>query len=554
MRKDYYLKISKASDLENPKERFIYRLLEIFPGSLSWLTLILAILLSWLKPVWVAFFIMAYALFWFFRTIYLSFHLRSGYQKMRENEKIGWIKKLEQLKGKEWRKIYHLIVLPMYKEPLEIVRNGFLSLVNSDYPKEKMLVVLACEERVKDYAQPIARAIENEFANKFFKFLITWHPQNLPGEIAGKGANETFAGKKAKEIVDTLKIPYENIIYSSFDADTVVFPKYFSCLTYYYLTSQKPVKTSFQPIPLFINNIWQASPFSRIFGFSSTFWHTMNQERPEKLITFSSHSMSFKALVGAGFRQTNVVSDDSRIFWQCLFKNDGDYKVQPIFYPISMDANVARTFFRTLINIYKQQRRWAYGVADLPYFLFGFLKNKKIPITKKFSLGFELIEGHWSWATAAFLIFFLGWLPLILGGTEFSQTLLSYNLPRFTSRILTVAMIGLISSAYFSILLLPPKPPKYGRFKYLLLFFEWFLLPLTMIFFTALPALEAQTRLMLGKYMGFWPTEKFRRNFEGGQKRERGRGNWVFPRIGRQGAKRPPETEGVWGVGPKRTK
>jgi len=532
MTKDYYLKIGRASDLENSRERFIYRLLEIFPGAIAWLTLILAVLLSWLAPALIAVLVIIYVLFWFFRTIYLSFHLRSGYKIMRDNEEIDWIGKLNQLEAKNWKGVYQLIVLPTYKEPLEIVRNSFLSLVDSDYPKEKMIVVLACEERAKEHTRPIVEAIENEFADKFFKFLITWHPHNLSGEMAGKGANETWAARKAKELVDGLnpvrdykgeekaqreqisngvKISYENIIYSSFDADTVVFPKYFSCLTYHYLTSERPTKTSFQPIPLFINNIWQASPFSRIFAFSSTFWHTMNQGRPEKLITFSSHSMSFKTLVDVDFRQTNVVSDDSRIFWQCFFKKDGDYKVQPIFYPISMDANVAKSFFRTLINIYKQQRRWAYGIADIPYFIFGFLKNKKIPFSKKISLGLELIWGHWTWATASFLIFFLGWLPLILGGAEFSQTPLSYNLPRFTSWILTIAMIGLVSSAYFSILLLPPKPPKYGKFKYVLFFLEWFLLPFTMIFFTALPALEAQTRLMLGKYMGFWPTEKMRK-------------------------------------------
>jgi len=512
MAEEYYLKIGKAADLKSLKERIIYRALEIFPGAFSWGTLFLAILLSWLKPALIAYLVIIYVLMWLFRTIYLSFHLRAGYQKMRENEKIDWLKKLQGARFKNWKDIYHLIILPTYKEPLEIVRESFTSLANCDYPKEKMIIVLACEERVKDSAKIIAKAIKEEFEKKFFKFLITWHPQGLQNEIAGKGANETWAAKKAKkEIIDPLDIPYQNIIFSSFDADTVLFPKYFSCLTHYYLTSREPTKTSFQPIPLFINNIWQAPPFSRVFAFSSTFWHTMNQERPEKLITFSSHSMSFKTLIDVDFRQTNVVSDDSRIFWQCFFKNDGDYRVEPIFYPISMDANVAKTFRRTMINIYKQQRRWAYGVADVPYFLFGFLKNKKIPFSKKLSLGFELIEGHWSWATASFLIFFLGWLPLILGGAEFSQTLLSYNLPRITSWILTVAMIGLVSSAYFSLILLPPKPPEYGRFKYPLLFIEWFLLPLTMIFFTAFPALEAQTRLMLGKYMGFWPTEKVRK-------------------------------------------
>jgi len=308
-----------------------------------------------------------------------------------------------------------------------------------------------------------------------------------------------------------MRIPYENIIFSSFDVDTCVFPKYFSCLTYHYLTSEKPFKTSFQPIPLFVNNIWQAPAISRVFSFSSSFWHAMNQERPEKLVTFSSHSMSFKTLVDVDFKQTNVVSDDSRIFWQCFLKYNGDYRVQPLYYPISMDANVARSFFRTLFNIYRQQRRWAYGVGDIAYFLFGFYRNKKIPFLKKLSLGLELIEGHLSWATASIIIFVLGWLPLTLGGPEFSHTLISYNLPRIISRLMTLAMIGLLSSVYLSFLLLPPKPPEYGRFKYLVFIFGWLLFPIMMIFFTALPALDAQTRWLFGRYMGFWVTEKVRK-------------------------------------------
>ena len=510
---NYYLEVGKASDLKNWKDRTIFRTFEIFPGALSWGAIFVAILLSWKQPLLVAVFIICFSIFWFFRIIYFSFHLWAGYKKMTENEKENWLEKIDKLKTvKNWKDIYHLIILPMYREPPEIVRDAFNSLLNTDYPKDKMIVVLACEEKVKNSVKKTAETIEKEFGNKFFKFLTTWHPDNLSGEIAGKGSNETWAEKIAKEeIIDPLKIPYENIIFSSFDVDTCVFPKYFSCLTYYYLTSDKPERTSFQPVPLFINNIWQAPVISRVFSFSSTFWHTINQERPEKLITFSSHSMSFKALVEIGFKQTNVVSDDSRVFWQCFFRYDSGYQVKPLYYPVSMDANVSKSFFRTLINIYKQQRRWAYGVGDVPYFLFGFLKNKKIPISKKISLGFEVIAGHFCWATASILIFLLGWLPLILGGHEFSQTLFSYNLPRTISRIMTISMIGLVISVYLSFLLLPPKPPEYGRFKYLVFAFGWLLLPVIMIFFTALPALDAQTRLMLGKYMGFWPTEKVRK-------------------------------------------
>jgi len=509
MNQDYYLKIGKASDLKDSKERLIFRLLEIFPGFLTWGTLVLVFILSWKRPILAAIFIIFFSVFWFFRTVYLSFLLQATYKRMKENEDTDWLEKLKTLSN--WKNIYHLIVFPMYKEPHEIVRDSFLALKNSDWPKKRMIVVLGVEESGGEKTRGVAKAIEKEFGNVFFKFLVTFHPENLAGEIAGKGSNETWAVKKVKEvIIDPLKIPYENIIFSSFDADTRVFPKYFSCLTYHYLTSQKPTKTSFQPIPLFTNNIWLVPVLSKIFSFSSTFWQMMQQERPEKLITFSSHSMSFRTLVDVGFRQTNVVSDDSRIFWQCFLKNDGDYTVKPIFYPISMDANAVPSIWRTMKNIYKQQRRWAYGVGDIPYFLFGFFKNKKIPLAKKISRGFELIEGHWSWATASILIFLLGWLPVVLGGSEFSQTLISYNLPKIISRILTIAMIGLVGSCYFSLLLLPPRPPEYGRFKYLVFAFGWILLPAIMIILTSLPAIDAQTRWMLGKYTGFWPTEKIR--------------------------------------------
>lgn len=516
-----YLNYSKASKISDSKARIIYRLLEILPGAFSWTTLLAAVFFSWYKPVWAACFIIVFALYWLFRTFYFSVHLYSAFKRMKAYRKTNWFKKVKEVSRegrkkdsapRNWEEIYQLVVFPMYKEPFEIVEQTFEALCNSAWPNKKMIVVLATEEKGGEETQETAEKIKKKFGNEFFKFLVTTHPADLPGEVTGKGANETWAAKKAKKLVDKLEIPYQNIIFSPLDVDTVVPPQYFSCVAYHFLTVEKPTRTSYQPIPLFTNNIWDAPSFSRVFSFSSTFWHTMNQERPEKLITFSSHSMCFKSLVEVGFKQPDVVSDDSRIFWQCFLKYDGDYYTQPIFYPVCMDANVAPTFFRTARNVYKQQRRWAYGVGDIPYFLYGFLKNKEISLLRKIRLSVELLEGHWSWATSSIVIFLLGWLPLFLGGPDFNQSLLSYNLPRLTSKILTLAMVGLMSSAFLSIILIPPKPPRFGKHKYVLLLLEWVMLPVLMIFFTALPALDAQTRWMLGKYMGFWATPKQREN------------------------------------------
>ena len=77
---------------------------------------------------------------------------------------------------------------------------------------------------------------------------------------------------------------------------------------------------------------------------------------------------------------------------------------------------------------------------------------------------------------------------------------------------MTLAMLGLVSSAVLSIVLLPPRPPQFGRFKHFLMILQWLLFPVTTILLGALPALDAQTRLMLGKYMGFWVTPKARKS------------------------------------------
>jgi hypothetical protein len=237
----------------------------------------------------------------------------------------------------------------------------------------------------------------------------------------------------------------------------------------------------------------------------------MQQERPERLATFSSHSMNFKTLVEMNFWATKNVSEDSRIFWQSILFYDGKYRVVPLHYPISMDANLAGDIWQTGVNVYKQQRRWGWGAENIPYLLFGFWQNKKIPLKTKLFWAFNHLEGFWSWSTNALIIFMLGWLPLFLGGQKFNVMVLSYNLPQITRAIMTLAMVGLISSAIYGISLLPPRPQKHNNLKYLFLVIQWILLPGTIIIFGSLPGLEAQTRLMFGRYMGFWVTPKERK-------------------------------------------
>ena len=514
-----YLNVGRAGDLRG-KDRIIYRLFEILPGFFTWLTLVGIVLGSWLFPVGMAFFIIAFDLYWVIKSIYLSVHLRISWKKMRHYLELDWTERLRNFK---YDNIWQMVLLPFYKEEWDVVSATIESLIESKWPasqqggnKNKMIIVLAFEERAGETAEKIAQEACKKYKDKFAHFLITKHPENLPGEMAGKGSNIAFAAEEArKEILDKNNIKYDDVLVSAFDIDTRVYPQYFLSLTWHFLTSEKPYRSSFQPVPVYNNNIWEAPAFSRVVATSGTFWQMIEQERPKRLTTFSSHSMSFRALYEVGYWQKNMVNEDARIFWNSLLKFDGDYQVVPISYPVSMDANLAPTFWQTAKNVYKQQRRWTYGTAEnAVYILFGFLKNKKISLRTKIHHLFVQFEGGWSLTTNPLIIFFLGWLPLTLGGENFNKTLLSYNLPRITSDIMTVAMIGLIFSAIVSTTLLPSRPAGKKSHKYIFMILQWILIPVTIPIFGSLPSIDAQTRLMLGKYLGFWVTPKYRKNKE----------------------------------------
>ncbi len=504
-RSDFH--VGRATDLSGGHRRF-YRFLEIIPGAVSWLTLIGVILLSIYAPFIAAYFVIAFALFWVLKTAFLSFHLRYNWRRLRHHMALDWKALVAPLPHDH---LHHVVILPFYREPEAVVRATVASLARSTYDLKKIIVVLASEARAGEEAQAVASAMVESFGSLFEAFLVTTHPADLPGEMAGKGSNAAYAAEQVRQqILDPRGIAYTDTIVSIFDIDTVLYPNYFNCLVWHFLKAERPLKSSFQPVPIFNNNMWEAPALARVVAMSSTFWEMVQQERPERMATFSSHSVSFQALYEVGYWQRNMVSEDSRIYWNLMIANNGEYDVIPLSYPVSMDANAAPSFWRTMIQIYKQHRRWTYGVENLCYILYHFSKNTEIPLRKRIKVALQQAEGYWSLVTNPIMLFILGWAPIFLGGQQFHQTVLSYNLPIIVRDLLILAMFGLVVSSIISLTLIPPRPQDASRLRYVVMAFQWILVPATMIVFSAIPGLDAQTRLMFGKYMGFWVTPKAR--------------------------------------------
>ncbi len=492
----------------------LYRFYEMIPGTLVLSTFAFAILFSFIRPLWVIIFIILFSLFWLLRVIYFVVYLTLSWRRYGQQMKRDWDAELKSLPGAS--DVLHLVFLPTYQEPFEVLDHTLRCIVESTYPKEQIFVVLAGEELDREHFLAVADRIRAKYESQLFKILVTLHPPNLPGEIRAKGANAAWAGERAKEVIDELAIPYERVIVSYFDCDTCVHPLYFKVLTVTYLQTPDRLRASYQPITLYNNNIWDSPAIMRVSAFSTTFWLMTELERPDRLFTFSSHAMSFQALVDVGFWERDIVTDDSRIFLQCFLRYDGDYRVVPLFVPVSMDTAHAFHWWKSLKNLYRQQRRWGWGIEHFPYMLWHFPKATRIPWGKKFKYLWNLGEGMYFWATAPLLLFVLGHLPIAVAARQSEVSVLSQNAPYVLQWLMSLSMVGVMLSAVLGTLMLPRRRGSYpSPMTWLVMVAQWVLLPVTLVLFGSIPATEAQTRLLLGRYMGFDVTEKTRQQRTG---------------------------------------
>ncbi len=485
-----------------------HRLWEIIPGALVWGTFVLAVALSLLAPTWAVVLIIVFDLYWLFRVVYFVIFLAASWWQYRRTVRVDWSAKLAGLPGAD--RIRHLIFLPTYQEEAGIIRATLRSLQASAFPADRMIIVLCGEERDAVRFRRNAEQVQREFGAIFKRIIVTEHPMGLPGEIPGKGSNLNWAGHRAAEVLagEYPELPDQDIVVSSFDVDTVAHPQYFAYLTWLYCTVPNPTRTSYQPVALFSNNVWTAPAPVRIAAFGTTFWLMGDLARPERLWTFSSHSMPWLMLKDVGFWQKDIVTEDSRIFMQAFIRYHGEYRVTPMFLPVSMDTVTGETYGEALMALYRQMRRWAWGVEHFPYMVHAFRRDPLIPLRKKFKYLFNHMEGMFTWATAPVLIFILGWLPLRVS-REMGEALVQAA-PFTLEQLMRLAMIGVFASGILSLTLLPPRPKTVKPTAWLVMILQWLLLPLTFILFGALPAIDAQTRLMIGRYLGFNVTKKSR--------------------------------------------
>lgn len=479
------------------------RFLEITVPSLTWLLITMPFWLSFWHPAIVAYLIITFDVYWFYKSYRLAVHAIRSFIMITAHTKVDWLTQATRLPG--FNDIHHVIVLPEFQEPLHVLRRTLENLAQQEYPKDHMIVVLATESKDPN-ARETEKIIRKEFENKFGHFLVTRHDLHI-NEVAGKSSNMAWAAKKAVTALKAWGIAIDQTTVTSCDADALLHPKYFSALAYQFLTDPDRQYHFYQGAILFYSNIWRVPLPSRVFNTMNSIWNLSLLSQSSRFINFSTYSLALTTAMKAGYWSVDVIPEDYHLFFKVYFAMGQKVETRGIFLPVLADAAESHSFFRTMINQYEQSKRWAWGVSDIPFVIRGVFLHHEIPLADRLRRLAMILEHHVFWPANWFILTIGSTLPPLIN-PAFARTVLGHNLSQISSGILTLSAIFLVVVIVIDWRTKPPRPKEFARWKLPFLYLQWFTLPVVSFFLSALPGLDAHTRLMLGKRLEYRVTEK----------------------------------------------
>lgn len=534
----------QAFDIEIPlgKRKPFYRFFEMVPAILSYTTILLPVILSIISPVFGAIFVIAFIITWFVKAVAMSGRSIQGFNVLSKAQAVDWRGRLNELENPEeslrnwshegeWKadihrhnlellvdtegskkpsEILNAVIIATYNESREVLEPTIEAVIGNDYDLKNIILVVAYEERGGKDIEDTARYLKSKYEDKFADFFIFKHPKDIPGEVVGKGGNITHAGRLLKTEIEEMGIDFENVIVTTLDSDNRPHKTYFSYLTYEYIMHPEPRYTSFQPMSLYLNNIWDVPAPMRVLATGNSFWNIVISQRPHMLRNFASHSQGLAALVDMDFWSTRTIVEDGHQFWRSYFRYDGHYSVTPIYVPIYQDAVMSDKLTRTLKAQHVQLQRWAYGASDIPYVAERiFTRKRTAPFWDGFMKFIRLVDSHVSWASAPFVLMTGAFMPLFFS-SESSRSIIAHQLPNIASGIQQIALIGILVIIVLSFRMLPERPKAYTWKRNVSMILQWVMAPILGIVYSSAASLYSQTRLLLGKYLDrFAVTEKF---------------------------------------------
>ena len=462
--------------------QFGARLFEAAPGLITWILLLapawIPILFHTPGALLVASVVLVFDVYWLFRAVTVVTGVYSTMWRMRRDMAKDWLALCREDQTQDIPdalQYYHLCVIPTYTEPYHVLERTVQAIVDSNYPAELTMVGIITRETDKPGWENVAR-LREKFGSRLKGF---YH----------------------------IKDPLEPGIVIDLDSDYRVHPQYFAWISWHHARTVLRDFVIWQPVPLFHNNIWQVPMAVRIMSASTSQWQMFLHSRPHRLVAFSSYTCSLQFVHKVGYWDKDVIPEDSRFYWKAFFTFGERFSVKSVYLPLYGDSPNSRDYASTHMSQYNQIKRWAWGITDVPYVLARLFKHPEIPLLLRIRRFMNLFLNHLNWIFLPLLLMFGASVPIWVS-TDFSLTDLGQTLWSYSGILLSTTLSTVVFFLYFEIRMLPPKPANWPLWKKGAVHLQYFAYPVVGLVLSVLPALEAHTRLLLGRYLEYRVTEK----------------------------------------------
>ena len=472
-------------------------------------------------------------------------------KEIRETIKIAKITKGTKFANPN--NIIHFPLFSIYDESSEIIIRGLKSVYDSGYDLSKICVLISQEARLGnekninfqneiskiDWLNTLVFAENdmdlvynsehlnleysnstlNNFAKTFgpnkLNVIITQHPDGLVGEIKGKSSNEDWAARQVSLFVKSCNLDSELCVVTSFDADSRVGENFFQILSFQYCNNETRFVTGFQPMPVFSNNLFDVDLLPFLVGINTTFWTMVQYSLLDGMHFFANYSVPLVLAQRVDFWQRDIIAEDALFFSKCLIKTDGEFQVVPSYNHFNSDNIESDNYWQTMVNQYNQLRRWAWGgIESFPYKFYNFfvLPKSKVDIRHRISLVFNDWFSHFCWSTLPVVFSLIVFLPALVN-LEFAKSTIAVNFYEllFYFSLISYTSLGVVITIIF--LFIYPQAvgthsTKDISWQHKLNILIPILISPLIMFVWGPPAIDAQIRGILGKYMGYWVTPK----------------------------------------------
>mmetsp|Transcript_46493 Transcript_46493/g.105037 ORF Transcript_46493/g.105037 Transcript_46493/m.105037 type:complete len:473 (-) Transcript_46493:81-1499(-) len=271
-----------------------------------------------------------------------------------------------------WEDLMHFVILPNYKEDIDILREAIDTLAISTLARSQMGLVLAMEAREPNVQEKAEELLE-EYRLKFKYVMATYHPPGLPNEMPGKSSNTRWAAQRLWSFLDAEGMDKDRVVLTVADADSDFHPLFFEALTY--RVTSIPDKhtrevTIFQPPIMHYKNYHSQPAVVKLCSLFVTQHELANLSDPSATpLPYSTYGIMSNLAEKVGGWDPDWISEDWHMFLKCFLNTGGQTSVHAILLPVINYTPEDESWWGSLMARWTQAKRHALGIAEMVYYL-----------------------------------------------------------------------------------------------------------------------------------------------------------------------------------------